>query len=336
MDPLLDVLVVGAGQAGLAMGKALKDAGKSFVILEAEAEIGSQWKKHYDSLVLFTPRRYSALPGMPMPGDQKGCAGKHEFAGYLERYAKEFALPIVLDARVTKLRKEGDFIAETSRGTYRAKQAVIAAGYSQPSLPKFASGYTGRSLHSSEYRNLAQAAGKVLVVGAGNSGAQIALELSATHDVDLAMAEMPRAISPAFLGKSFYWWNALLGLDRIPTDSFIGKLLRRDKDYVVGKELPLALAKGSVTARKAVQAVSGREVIFTDGTHGAYDTVIWATGFVPDYSWIDIPGALTEERGVSMVPGLFYVGLRNQLSIFSGNIWGTRINTPFIMGRLLQ
>lgn len=337
MDETLDVMIIGAGQAGLALAKALIDEGRSVVLLEAEEEVGSQWRKHYDSLELFTPRKYSALPGLDLEGDSSGYAHKDEFADYLSEYAQRFSLPVVLGARVQRLRKEEVFIAETQKDTYRARAVVIAVGYSEPSVPQFAHGYRGLNLHSSQYRNSAQIPrGKVLVVGGGNSGAQIAVELSASHTIDIALTHMPETIPSMILGKSFYWWNTLFGLDRIPTDSFLGRILKRDKDYVVGTGLLECLRKGAITARPAVHAVHDRDVVFSDASSGTYDAVIWATGFLPDYHWIDISDALKDGkpihmRGVSPVPGLFYAGLRNQISIFSGNIYGTHINTSYIV-----
>jgi len=338
MDKDFEVLVIGAGQAGLALGKALKEQGISFVLLEAGQEIGSRWRQHYDSLVLFTPRRYSALPGLPLQGEQDGYATKDEFAEYLEQYAKRFDLPIVVNERIERLYKDGQyFVAETNGMTYRAKQAVIATGNTLLSIPLFASGYTGLSMHSSKYKNPAQIpSGRVLVVGGGNSGAQIAVELSTTHEVDIALSELPKTIPPSIFGKSFYWWNTVFGLDLIPTDSFLGRMLKRDMDFVVGTDLLQSLKGGSIRRQAAVTDAKGKEVTFANGEVYEYDAVIWATGFRPDYAWIDIPGALKHTRGVSEVPGLYFVGLRNQISIFSGNIYGTKINTPHIMKHLTR
>lgn len=319
-----DILVIGAGQQGLALGRELKARGASFRILEAEGAVGARWKGHYDSLVLFTPRRYSALPGLPLSGDQDGYAGKDEFADYLKRYAEHFELPIVLDARVGSLTKDGDrFVAKTPNGTYRAKSVVVATGYAKPYSP-FTS-YDGFSLHSSEYKNPSQILGeKVLVVGNGNSASQIALELSGTHDVHIAMREMPRTIPRKLLGKSFYWWGEKLGVQRIASDSFVGKLLARDKDYVVGQDLKRALGRGVLTRRPGVESADGKEVVFEDGMRESYDTIVFATGFVPDRSWIDIPEAGDERRGVSAVPNLYFAGLRNQVTNISSNIYGAK------------
>jgi len=319
-----DILIIGAGQQGLALGKRLKELGRSFLILEAESEVGARWRRHYDSLVLFTPRRYSALPGLPLSGDPDGYAGKDEFADYLKKYAKTFDLPVVCDAGVENLTKEGPtFIAWTRNGNYTAKQVVVATGYAKPFIPE--TSYDGFALHSSEYKNPLQILGeKVLVVGNGNSASQIAIELSASREVHIAMREIPRMIPRKILGKSFYWWGERLGTQRLASNSFIGKLIARDKDFVVGHDLKHALKSGIVIRRPGVSGGEGKEVYFDDGSYESYDTVIFATGFVPDYSWIEIPEAGNENQGISAVPGLYFAGLRNQVTSISSNIYGAK------------
>lgn len=328
----MDVLVIGAGQAGLSIGRELKNAGYTFTILEARNSPGARWREHYDSLELFTPRKYSALKGMPFEGDQKGYARKDELADYLETYAKD--LPVVANATVTRLTKEGEeFVAETTQGTYRARAVVVATGYAVPSLPSFAGKYEGISLHSSAYKNPSQIPeGKVLVVGGGNSGAQIAVELSMSHTVDISLHRLPRTIPRRILGISFYWWTHFFA--QLPADSFLGKVFRQDKDFVVGKELLHALEDGRVARRPGVKDAEGTNVVFEDESRGQYACVIWATGFAPDYSWIAIPRALEHHRGVSAVDGLYFAGLRNQVSLVSSNIYGAPSTAAYIVKQL--
>lgn len=325
-----DVLIIGAGQAGLALGKALKDAGRSFLILTAE-EIGAQWKSCYDSLVLFTTRRYSSLPGLPMPGDPDGYASKDEFADYLAAYAQHFELPVERETVTKVLKENGVFTVITDKRTYIAEQVVVATGYRTLYLPPGAEG-----LHSSQYRNPAQIPpGKVLIVGGGNSGAQIAVELARTHQVSVALKHRVRAISPTYFGRTYSWWQERLRIDRIPTDSLLGPLVARAKDFVVGKELPQALKAGRIIARSAVVRTEGKKVWFADGSTDTFDTIIWATGFRPDHSFLLIPGAREHRRGVSAVPGLYFAGLRNQITNVSGNIYGTHVNTPYLLKHIL-
>lgn len=334
MRDLVDVLIIGAGQQGLALGARLKERGQSVLILEAREAIGSRWREHYDSLTLFTPRYFSGLLGLPMEGEPKGYAGKDEFASYLERYARHFDLPVVLGAEVHRLTKEGGlFHAETSQGTFGGRAVVVATGYTKPALPTFAKeNLLGAfSTHSSAYKNPRQIPGKrVLVVGTGNSAAQIAVELAPSHDVEIAMRRMPAFIPRRILGKSYYWWGETLGLHRVASDSWIRKVFPRGPDPIVGRELITMLREGRVTRRPQVVGTEGDTVVFEDGTKDRYGSVIWATGFKSDLSWIGIPGTLSPEgkplhrRGVSPVDGLFYAGLENQLTSISSNIYGVR------------
>lgn len=343
MDKKIEVpiVIIGSGQAGLALGKALKDAHLSFLILEENASVGDGWRRHYDSLILFTPRRFSALPGLPIEGNLDTCATKDEFADYLERYAGTFELPIEYKKRVRSVTKEGSiFTVEAASAHYTARAVVVCTGHGAPvfipsddSLPL---------LHSSEYKNPSQVTGnRVLVVGAGNSGAQIAVELSKTHEVSLSYEKKPRFISTSYFGRSFYFWSELFKTNRIPVDTWFGKLFAKDKDYIVGYDLLHALYAGRVKRKAPVLRIRGGKVHFANGVAEPFDAVICATGFKNLYPFLSsLPGALGDDgtplhtRGVSSVPGLFFSGMRNQISNVSGNIHGTHINTPYILKHL--
>lgn len=318
------VVIIGAGQHGLALGKLLMERGVTFVILEADDSVGARWRRHYDSLELFTPRRFSALPGLRLEGHQEGYAGKDEFADYLAAYATRFHLPIRTGERVMRIRKEGEaFAVETEQALYAATQVVVASGYGVPVLPETA--FSGYAIHSSAYMNPASVPGKkALVVGNGNSASQIALELSKTRETHIAMREMPRMIPVRVLGKSFVWWSELLGLSRLP----------REKDYVVGDALSRALKARSLVRKPGLSSAERNRVTFDDGSSEEYDAVIFATGFRQDRSFITIPGAEREKNGISAVPGLFFAGLRNQLAGDSSNIHGARRVARFLADRI--
>src|SRR5712692_10323394 len=186
-----EIIIVGAGQAGLSMGYWMKRQRVSFLLLEAGPHIGESWRRRYDSLVLFTPRRYSALPGLAFPGDPEGRPTKDEMADYLQTYAGHVALPIQMDTRVVDMQKLGEtFMLQTTQGTYQAMTVIVATGpFQQPRIPAFASALSQvvQQLHSASYRNPSEIPpGPVLVVGAGNSGAHIAAELACAHPVALA------------------------------------------------------------------------------------------------------------------------------------------------------
>ncbi|HMQ33401.1 MAG TPA: FAD-dependent oxidoreductase [Chloroflexaceae bacterium] len=314
----LDVVVVGGGQAGLAMGYELAQRGYRFVILEAAPAIGQTWRERYDSLTLFTPAQYSSLPGMPFPKPADTYPRKDEVAAYLERYVAAFKLPVRLNTRVVAVREGGPgFVVETAAETYAARSVVVATGpFQQPFTPPFAADLapTILQLHSSAYRNPGQLPpGPVLVVGAGNSGVQIAEELAQTHEVTLAVGKRPPTLPQRLLGRDIFWWLHRLGLMQVPASSLLGRRMRR-LDPLIGTDL------GRLTRERRVRLVgralgaSGATVRFADGQDAPFASVIWATGFRPSYVWLDVPvldphGTPVHQRGVTEVPGFYFVGL---------------------------
>jgi cation diffusion facilitator CzcD-associated flavoprotein CzcO len=209
-----EVVVVGAGQAGLAMGYFLKQQGRKFVIVEAADSIGSAWRDRWESLTLFTPRRYSGLPGLPFPGDPEGYPDRDEVIAYLERYAETFELPSELNSPVRKLTAEnGRFVLEGEGRTTTADQVVVATGpFQKPYVPEVAKRLAPDvvQMHSTGYRNPGDIPeGTVLVVGGGNTGFQIAEELSRTHGVVLAVGSKQKPLPQRLLGRGYrpdYAW----------------------------------------------------------------------------------------------------------------------------------
>jgi putative flavoprotein involved in K+ transport len=214
----LDVLVIGGGQAGLAMGYYLKRAGYRFQIVERNPRLGDSWRNRYDSLVLFTPRAYSALPGLPLPGDPNGYPTKDEMADYLERYASYFDLPVLMETGIRSLTcLNGGFRARTDAGElFDARAVVLATGaFQRSAIPAISRQLSPDVLQLTPetYKRPDQVpSGRVLVVGVGATGRQIAVELAATHEVLLATGR-PRRVSPErILGKSVFWWMDRLGI----------------------------------------------------------------------------------------------------------------------------
>jgi putative flavoprotein involved in K+ transport len=313
-----DVVVVGAGQAGLAIGRELARAGRRFVILEAAA-VGAAWRERWDSLVLFTPRRYSGLPGLPFPGDPDGYPTRDEVVAYLERYASELGLPVRVDSRVRSVRSgDGDrFIVELDGGAIEADAVVVATGpFQAPFVPAVAEGLGPdvAQLHSVEYRRPADVpTGRVLVVGGGNTGFQLAKELAATHDVQLAVGTKQTPLPQRLLGRDLFWWLTKTGILSKTVDTRLGRRAR-DRDTLIGSSPRELRRRHGVAVRPRVVRAEGRTVGFADGTELEVDAVLWATGYRPDHSWIELPvfddeGRLRHRRGVTDVPGLFFLGL---------------------------
>jgi putative flavoprotein involved in K+ transport len=319
----LDFIVVGGGQAGLAIAYHLSRQGADFVVLDAGGEIGQAWRTRWDSLRLFTPAEYDALPGMPFPAGPDDYPTKDMVADYLRDYAARFALPVRLGCAVTRVEQvAGGFVVHTGQGRrLKARQVVIATGPFQAAvIPRLAADLSAEvvQLHSATYRRPGDLpAGPVVVVGAGNSGRQIAEELAATHDVTLAVGTAQPQLPQRFLGRDLFWWLTRTGLMTKTRESRLARRMRDRGDLVIGTPLR-RLRRAGVKIRPRVVSIIGDEVRFQDETAVRAATVVWATGFRADYSRVDTPEAFDAEgrprhqRGISAVGGLAFVGLRWQ------------------------
>lgn len=313
-----DVLIVGGGQAGLAMGFHLQKSGLSFRILDGHSAVGASWRERWGSLRLFTPARYSALPGLAFPAAPEHAPSRDEVAEYLAQYARHVSLPVIGGDAVASLVREDDAFRATTRAgrTYEAAQVVVATGpFQTPWIPPLAAGLSGdvRQLHSAHYRNPSQVPeGEVLVVGGGNSGVQIAEELSRSRPVTLAVgARMPRLPERA-LGRSIFWWLERAGLLDVTVDSRLGQRMSR-VDTLIGAS-PRMLARGGIRIAGRVASAAGDTVRTVDGKAIRPAGVVWATGYRPDHGWIDPAllepgGRVAQRRGITRIPGLYFLGL---------------------------
>jgi putative flavoprotein involved in K+ transport len=341
-----DAVVIGAGQAGLATGHHLARQDVDFVIVDGDARVGDGWRRRWDSLRLFTPAAYSGLPGMPFPAPPAHLPDKDEVADYLERYAERFDLPVRSDARVEWVRRDGDlFVVQAGGSRLEARSVVVATGpYQRPSIPSIAAQLDPAivQLHSSAYRNpFALPEGPVLVVGVGNSGAQIAMEVARHRPTWLAGREkghLPRRI----LGRDVYDWLWPV-ISRVGIDTRLGRRLRertRGGDPLVGIMARDIAATGVRRVGRLAEARDGLPVLDGEVLHPA--TIIWCTGFAPDYRWIGLPatdaaGHPRHERGVANdVEGLFWVGLRWQHRMTSALLGGVGEDARFIAGRVAE
>ena len=317
MNDVLDVLVIGGGQAGLAMGHHLAERGSRFLILDASAEIGQVWRTRWDSLRLFTPPQYDNLPGLPFPAAPDTYPGKDAVADYLQTYAAHSHLPVRLGTTVTSLTSSGgQYVAKAAEQEIKARQVVVATGPFQALFtPALADHLDVPQIHSADYRRPDTVPpGKVLVVGAGNSGCQIALELSGTRQVELSVARRIPTVPQRPVGRDIWWWATAVGLSRVTARSRLGRRLAT-RDQIIGVGPRQLKRRYGVRIRPRVTAVTGRTVTFADGQAAEFAAVLWATGYTMDHSWINVPSAKDEQgrirhnRGVTPAPGLYMLGL---------------------------
>ncbi|MET0785927.1 MAG: NAD(P)-binding domain-containing protein [Paenisporosarcina sp.] len=335
-------VVIGAGQAGLAMGYYLRRNNNNFLILEKGFRPGNAWKDRYDSLKLFTPRMYSSLPGLPLIGDKHGFPSKDEMATYLHLYAAKFSLPIQFGTEVIEVTHSNDvFTLITNKGKITTKNVVVATGeFHLKYIPPFAGKISERvlQLHSSDYKNPAQLQeGSVLVVGGGNSGAQIAVELSSVKNTYLSVGNKLLFLPLVVAKKSMYWWFDKLGLTKATNTSFLGKKLQQRGDPIFGLELKKAIKDWKVTVKARVVDADKDHLIFVDQSNLQVDNIIWSTGFKSDFSWLNIPGIVTREgkiihkRGVASVKGLYFLGLPWQYRRGSSLLQGVGEDAKYII-----
>jgi putative flavoprotein involved in K+ transport len=343
MPERVETLVVGGGQAGLAVGYHLAQRDLPFMIVEANERIGDSWRTRWESLRLFTPARYNALPGMAFPGPAHAFSTKDHVADYLEAYAAEFELPVRTGVRVDRLSRNGShFLVDAGDRLFEAENVVVAmASHQVPWMPPFARELDPRivQFHSSEYRNSSQLReGPVLVVGVGNSGAEIAIEVVKEYRTSLAGKEtghVPFRIEGAparfvFLPLMFRFIGHRVLTVRTP----IG---RRMRPKLLSHAAPLVRVKPKDIAAASIERVP-RVVgarrglpLLEDGRVLEAANVIWCTGFRPDFSWIDLPVFGQEEkpkepihrRGIiAGAPGLYFVGLFFLYAMSSGFLPG--------------
>jgi putative flavoprotein involved in K+ transport len=313
-----EVVVVGGGQAGLAVGYFLARQGRDFTILEAASEPAAAWRARWDSLKLFTSAHYNSLPGLAFPGEPDRYPVRDEVVAYLSDYARHFELPVELSSPVRSIRRSGrGYLVELDDRAYEADQVVVATGPFQiPFVPAIAEGLDPEvtQLHSASYRSPEDIPeGPVLVVGGGNTGFQIAKELSASREVHLSIGSRQTPLPQRVFGRDLFWYLEATGLIRKTKASRIGRRME-GRDTLIGST-PRALRRrhGVVIHGRATSA-AGTTVGFGDGTALDVRSVIWATGYRLDHSWVDVPvfdgdGRLSHRRGVTESPGLYFLGL---------------------------
>jgi putative flavoprotein involved in K+ transport len=345
----VDVVVVGGGQAGLATSHHLGRHGIAHVVLDAGDRAGATWRARWDSLRLFTPARYSGLPGLRFPAPPGSYPTKDEMADYLESYAERFRLPVRHGVRVDRLTRHGDsYLVRAGGSTVEAAHVIVAAGPLQTrAVPAFADDLDPaiRQVHAGDYRNPGQRRpGSTLVVGAGNSGVELAVEAAAAgHRTYLAGRDTGRIPPAAYaFGGRLFWFLATQVLSvRTPAG-------RRARPRILSGGGPLIrhsmrdVAAAGVERTPRVTAVSGGLPVVGDGRALEVANVLWCTGFGRDYGWIEVPGLVIEPGGmprhdrgiVRGEPGLSFVGLPFQTKLASAFIGGVGGDAAYVVGHV--
>ena len=354
----IETVVVGAGQAGLSAGYHLARRGLEFVILDADARVGDHWRRHWDSLRLYSPATSDGLPGMRFPAASYHYPSGREMGDFLEAYASRFELPVVSGTRVDRVRPAdgpgGGFVVTIGDRRIEAAQVVIASGaFNTPRIPDFADQLDPaiRQLHSSEYRNPSQLQdGPVLVVGVSHSGADVAYEVARTHPTILAghsVGELPFRLIDTWRARILWPLIEFLASHVLTTDTPIGRkaapLIRSDGGPLL-RVRSADLARVGVTRHDAriVGSADGKPVV-GDGPALDVANVVWCTGFQRDYGWIDVPGFVGDDgwpagpRGVSAAaPGLYFLGVPFTYAFTSMLVAGAGRDAGHVVDRIAE
>ena len=338
-----EVVVIGGGQAGLAVGYYLAQQKRQFTILEAAGEPASAWRSRWDSLRLFTSVRYDSLPGLDFPGDPDSYPGRDDVIAYLTDYARRFELPIEFNSRVqvVRARDDGGFLVELADRTYEADQVVVATGpFQVPFTPAIAADLSREvvQLHSTQYRSPDELpTGTVLVVGGGNTGYQISEELAHSRQVHLAIGARQMPLPQRILGRDLFRYLQATGLMYKTVDSRLGQRLK-DKETLIGSS-PRAARELGIQLRPRVTAANRTVVTFADGSELTVDGVVWATGFRLDHSFVQLPvfneeSRVRHQRGVTDIPGVYFLGLLWQHTRGSALLGWVKDDAQFIAQRI--
>ncbi len=339
-------VIIGSGQAGLASAYYLRKINDDFIILDEGNQVGDSWRQRWDSLRLFTPSQHDGLPGFPFPAKRGSLPTKEDMADYLFNYVKKFALPVQLDTKVIELLKTTDeYEIITSKGKFYAKNVIVTTGTNPIAyIPEFASGLDKSivQIHSSKYKNPQLfPASNTLVVGAGTSGVEIAIELSNSRPTMLSGKATPHI--PDFILRYFgrlYWWFAHNILTvRTP----IG---RKTRPIIINSGAPLInvsiknVRQAKIEHLPRLKGVEGGLPLLDDGRILPVTSIVWATGYRPDFAWIkldvtDKKGWPKTYRGISEeFKGLYFVGMIFQFGLTSGLVGGVGRDAAFVVNHL--
>ncbi len=341
-----ETIVIGGGQAGLATGFYLKKMKSDFLILDQDNRTGDSWRKRWNSLRLFTPAWNNGLPGFPFPGNQNAFPTKDEVADYLEKYKEKFQLPVMHGVRVKVVKRtRNGFLIIFNDQIFETKNLVIATGnYAIPKIPDFANEIRKevQQIASSSYASPhTLPKGDILVVGAGTSGFQIALDLM-QEKRQVFISGKPTAQIPDFIfkyfGKQFVWMNKYVLNTGTPMGRKFQSVIFQGKGAPLIHISPEKVQQAGVKALTRIKEVKDGWPVTEDGKKIEVSAIVWCTGFRSDYSWMDLPNAIAENgypsthRGVSSeYPGLYFVGSQFQYSLTSTWLGGVGRDAKYIV-----
>lgn len=340
----VNTVVIGAGQAGLATGFHLKKRGEDFLILDSQPRIGDVWRNRWDSLRLFTPAQHDSLPGLAFPAARGSFPDKDAMADYLEDYAMNWELPVRHGVQVTGVgREDGRFKVQSSSGSILAKNVVVASGANaSPRIPAAAGSLDPaiRQLHGAEYSNPdAIPPGDVLVVGSGTSGVEIAVELASTHGTFIAGTPPFHVPGPVLRYAGGIWWFMIHHM--LTRSTPMGRKVAADFTQHGAPLIRTSVKELNVAGVTRLPRLTGArdgQPLLEDGRTLPVSTVIWASGYQPDFGWIrglpeDEHGwPLTSRGAVEQLPGLFFVGMPFQYGLTSGLVGGVGRDAEHVAG----
>lgn len=345
---MLDYVIIGGAQAGLSMAYHLKIMDKKFVVVDGEKEIGASWLNRWDSLKLFTPTEYNHLPGLKFDAPKGHYPTKYEVSNYFKNYVKKFDIPVQLNTLVTSVRKtEKCFYVAYKGGEIETKNVIVATGpfhipYTPPCHTKISESIL--QMHSNYYKGIHQLQdGDTLVVGGGDSGYQILDEVSKdkTKTVYFSGDTNVKTLPQQFLGKTLWWWFTKIGFLSYNKYSWIGKGISSSSQPVIGTDVKEILSRNNVLPEGRTKDALNNDVIFENNKISTIKNIIWATGYRPNFKWIeglelDGDGYPKNYRGVSNIDGLYFIGLPWMFTRGSATLGGVSKDASYLADVIIK